>query len=286
MLFIRASLQQASGRTLRLRESAIDGDSMYFFLKALVRSLILPPAGPLILAVIGAVMIRRRSRLGWPLLVVGLTSMWLLSTSIVADELSRLAEHFPALDFSQPIDAQAIVILGGGRERMFAPEYGGPVADNVLLERLSYGAFLAQRTSLPVLVTGTLTEAMAMQTTLSRDFGVTTRWVDNHSHDTYENAHFTERLLHADGVTRIILVTSSTHLWRATQEFQSVGLAVVPAPSGMSAAGDWSPFGFIPGPSALMRSNAAIYELIGEQVRRMLAASGLREKYDKKALGP
>ena len=38
---------------------------------------------------------------------------------------------------------------------MAAPEYGGPAAGPGLLERLSYGAYVARRTGLPVLVSGT-----------------------------------------------------------------------------------------------------------------------------------
>jgi uncharacterized SAM-binding protein YcdF (DUF218 family) len=148
---------------------------MYFVLKSVVRSLMLPPAAPLILAAIGALMTWRRRRFGGVLLAVGLVSLWLFATPIVADAVSRLAEHYPALDISKPTNAQAIVILGGGGLREFAPEYGGPSAEYILLERLSYGAFVARATGLPILVSGAPTEAVAMQTSLLRDFATRTR---------------------------------------------------------------------------------------------------------------
>ena len=66
------------------------------------------------------------------------------------------SEHYPPLDLPRAADAQAIVILGGGGQRSFAPEYGGPAADPVLLEKLNYGAFIARKTGLPILVTGFL----------------------------------------------------------------------------------------------------------------------------------
>jgi uncharacterized SAM-binding protein YcdF (DUF218 family) len=259
---------------------------VYFALKALVRTLILPPSGPLLLAIAGALLLRRWRRLGWTLLIVGLAASWLIATPIVADSLSRLAERYPALDLSQPTQAQAIVILGGGGERENAPEYRGPAAENVLLERLSYGAFIAHRTGLPVLVSGAPVEAFTMQTSLARDFGVKARWVDARSRDTYENAHFSARLLRASDVDRIILVTSSTHLWRAAHEFQGVGLQVVPAPSGVLSPRETNVFKFVPSPVALARSHAAIYELIGEPARRLQAALGVRERFDKKAAVP
>ena len=46
---------------------------MYFVLKALVRSLLLPPASPLIVAILGALLLRRWRWVGGVLLALGLT---------------------------------------------------------------------------------------------------------------------------------------------------------------------------------------------------------------------
>jgi len=256
---------------------------VYFTLKALVRSLVLPPAGPLLLAAVGILLIwRRRQRVGWALLLTALLASWLLATPLVADALSRLADRYPPLNLDAPTGAQAIVILGGGGARGFAPEYGGPAAGSVLLERVTFGAFVARRTGLPLLVTGTSSEAAAMRATLSRSFGLSTRWLDDRARDTYGNAHDSARLLRAAGVKRIILVTSSEHLLRAAHEFQDAGLEVVPAPEGLHAPelNSWS---LVPSPAELMRSYAAIYELIGEPLRKLLHAMGLRERFDPQA---
>jgi uncharacterized SAM-binding protein YcdF (DUF218 family) len=259
---------------------------VYFTLKALARSVVLPPAGPLILALLGALLIHYRRRFGWTLLVSGLGSLWLCATPLFADSISRLAERYPALDLGKPTNAQAIVILGGGGHRNWAPEFAGPVADNLLLERLSYGAYLSRRTSLPILISGAPDESVAMRTTLARDLGVPARWVEDQSLDTYQNARLSVRLLRANGVKRIILVTSSTHIWRAAHEFQQVGLDVVPAPSGVLAPRELGVFRFVPSPSALLRSHLAIYELIGEPARELQSALGVREKLDKRAQSP
>jgi len=258
---------------------------MYFVLKALVRSLLLPPASPLILAILGTLLLRRWTRVGAVLLALGLGSLWLFATPVVADALERLVEHYPALDLDKPTQAQAIVILGGGGQRNYAPEYRDSAPEYVLLERLSYGAFVARRTGLPILVTGAPREALAMQISLSRDFGVPARWVENQSRDTFENARFTAQMLKAQGIGRIILITSSTHLWRATHEFEDAGFQVVPAPQGVSAPRDMQALRFIPGAGGLERSNAAVYELIGEPMRRLQQALGVRERFDKKAVG-
>ena len=246
--------------------------------KTIVKNLILPPAGPLLLAGIGALWLRWRPRLARALLAIGLASLWLLSTPIIADQLDALAEHYPALSPSQPTGARAIVILGGGGQRAYAPEYGGPAADPYLLEKLAYGAYLAARTHLPILVTGYRVEATAMRDTLVRNFGIQPRWVDNQAYDTFENARNSARLLRADGIGRIILLTSATHMWRAAHEFTDAGMQVVPAPVGVLAPRALAPVSYLPDVQALMRSYLATYELIGEQVRRVLAVTHLRRQ--------
>ena len=252
--------------------------AMLITLKALLRTLILPPAGPLIVAIAGSLLIGRRRRLGGALLTAGLASLWLCATPVVADALSRLAERYPALDLNRAAGAQAIVILGGAQARLAAPEYGGPAAGLELLERVSYGAFVARRTSLPVLVSGMAEETSAMSASLARDYGVSTRWIENQSRDTYENARFSSRLLRAQGINRIVLVTSSTHLWRAAHEFASAGLEVVPAPVGLWAPRETGVLRIVPSAAGLLRSYAALYELIGEPVREALAALHLRRQ--------
>lgn len=244
--------------------------------KTLLKSLILPPTGPLLLAILGAVLAARRQWLGRVCLALGLGSLWLLSTPLLSDALTGLVEVYPPLNFRSADGAQAIVILGGGGQRYVAPEYGGPAAEPLLLERLSYGAYVAHKTGLPVLVTGYRTEAVAMRDTLQRNFGVDARWVDDASYDTFENARNSVGLLAAAGVRRIVLVTRATHMRRSVQEFIAAGIEVVPAPVGMLAHRELGIYRFLPNPDALLRSHAALYELLGEPVRVFLAATHLR----------
>ena len=244
--------------------------------KTLLKGLILPPAGPILLAVLGVFLIKRRPLPARICLILGLGSLWLLSTPVVSDALTRLAEHYPPLDLQSTAGAQAIVILGGGGQRAFAPEYGGPAADPVLLERLSYGAYVAGKTGLPVLVTGFHVEADAMRDTLRRNFGVDAHWVDDQAYDTFQNARNSVRLLEADGVHRIVLVTRATHMWRSVREFSDAGVEVVPAPVGILTPREIGFSRFFPNLDALLRAHSAVYELLGEPVRAFLAASHLR----------
>ena len=115
-----------------------------------------------------------------------------------------------------------------------------------------------------------------MRATLARDFGITARWVDDESRDTFENARFSTRLLRADGIGRIVLVTSSTHEWRAAHEFESAGLAVEPAPVHVWAVQLRSFTDYLPDAHGLRESTQALHEIVGDWARRLLAASRLR----------
>ena len=257
---------------------------MFITLKSLLHELLLPPAAPLLLAAAGVWLIAARSagrarRTGWVLLIAGLAALWLLAIPLVADALSRAAQRCPALDLSRPVQAQAIVILGGARERPGAPEYGGePAVELSLLARVNYGAFVARRTRLPVLVSGTAAEAPAMRAALARDFDIPTRWMEDRSRDTFQNAQFSARLLKPAGVTRIILVTDADHEWRAVGEFASAGFSVVPAPVGLYVPGEITVLSYVPSARALARSSAALGELIGNVMREALAVLHLRRQ--------
>lgn len=250
---------------------------MLIFLKSIARNLILPPAGPLLLAILGLLLVVRRRTLGMSLVITGVISLWLLSTHAVGDLLCHIVERYPPLDLSRPVTADAIVVLGGGGARE-APEFGGWALEGATLDRVVYGAFLAHRTSLPILVSGSPGEAAAMKATLSRDLGVPPRWIEGHSHDTYQNAEFSTPILRAAGVHRILLVTTGTHEWRAAHEFMEAGFDVVPAPanSGVDRAHDLA--GFLPSPEGLIRSYSALYEMLGEPVRQVMAALHIRRQ--------
>jgi uncharacterized SAM-binding protein YcdF (DUF218 family) len=250
---------------------------MFTYVKSILRNLILPPAGLVILAFVGLLLSRWHRRLGNALIATSLGLIWLGSLPVVANWLQRQAERYPPLDLSKPVNAQAVVILAGGSERT-APEYGGPAIAGDTLERVDYGAYIARRTSLPVLVTGSNDEAEAMRATLMRSFNITPRWVDTRSGDTFDNARFSARLLRADHVSRIILVTTGMHEWRAVHEFMAAGLQVVPAPVGNRIPQQLHVESFVPAVNALMHSHEAIYELIGEPVRELFAVLHLRRQ--------
>ncbi len=254
----------------------------YFVWKQLLKNLVLPPTGALLLAGLGLVLVaRRKTRLsGVIVCALGLVVLWVLATPIAADSLVRWAERYPALDPGQAIDAQAIVILAGG-VRVDAPEYGTSAPGATSLERLVYGARLARQTHLPVLISGSRLEAASMTNFLQQDLGVAAQWVENRSRDTHQNAQFSAVILARAGVRKVVLVTSAAHMARSVVEFNSAGIDTVPAPAAMWTQRDTGVLAFVPNADALVRSQRAMYEGLGRIVQdvqlRYRSGAGLIE---------
>lgn len=235
--------------------------------KELLKSLVVPPAGPLVVAIagLGLFCVTRWRRAGATLCAAGLLALWLLAMPIIADVLGRAGERYPALDLKQMPRADAIVILAAGARP--AAEYGGQAPSVTTLQRLAYGALIARATQLPILVSGTGQEAAAMHNSLQRDFGVPVQWVESHSRDTQENAQMSAVILRNAKITSIVLVTSANHMSRAAAEFRALGFTVIPAPTGMWAPQEQRWRRWVPNADALKRSQSALYEDLGDIVQ-------------------
>jgi len=241
-----------------------------FNLHVVLRTLILPPASPLLVGVAGLLLSRRRPRLGLALCAACIGILWALSTPILADALARAAEAYPALDpehlTPSEARAQAIVILGGGFRRN-APEAGGDEPTGTAILRLIEGARVARATHLPMLVTGNGREALSMKRFMEKELQMPVRWLESASHNTHENAQFSAAMLEGEGIRRIILVTTGTHMARAAAEFTAAGFEVSAAPAEMVTRDLQGTLSFVPSVMALSRSHDAVYEWIGRVVR-------------------
>jgi uncharacterized SAM-binding protein YcdF (DUF218 family) len=241
-----------------------------FVWKQVLQNSVLPPGGLLVLAAIGLALALTAStrwrRLGLSLCAAAVGVLWLLATPRFADNLVRWEQTDAPLDATKPLGAQALVILGGGA-RADAPEYGSVAPSGTTLERLVYGAWLARATALPVLVTGSHSEAAAMSDFLRRDLGVTATWIENRSADTYDNARRSWAILAPAGVRNIVLVTSAVHMPRARAEFESAGFSVTPAPMSIWGERDAAFAPWVPSADALARSQRVLHEYLGQLVR-------------------
>jgi len=242
-----------------------------FWLKQAVKGLVLPPNGPLLLALLGLIVARRHPVAGRRMAWTGVVGLLVLSMPIVsAWIIGAMGRAPPPLDLTKAPDAQAIVILGGGI-RPYAVEYAGATLSSITLERVRFGARVARATGLPVLVSGgalrdTPSEAALMRNALTSEYHVPVRWTEGRSRNTHENAVNSAAILKANGIARVILVGHSFDFPRSRREFEAAGIAVVAAPIGI--LGDDSPSfdDFIPRVGGLQQSYFATYELLANIV--------------------
>lgn len=247
------------------------------WLKALIKTLVLPPTGLLLLAAVGLAVGRRYPRMGRALAAVGVAGLLALSIPVVAEFLVGFVDTSVPFELEAARTAKAVVILGGGRRRD-APEYGGDTMATLTLERVRYGARVARLTGLPVLVSGGSVlggkpEARIMADALERELGVPVRWIESRSRTTHDNAVLSADLLKREGIDRIVLVTHVFDTRRAIAEFEAQGLSVVVAPTGGHGTGENTIFDYLPSMGGLSRSYYATYEIVANLVR---LASGPR----------
>jgi uncharacterized SAM-binding protein YcdF (DUF218 family) len=242
------------------------------WIKAVIKAIVLPPCGPLLVSLAGLAMLRRHPRTGRFLAVLGVMTLLLLSLPVVAWLLVRALYDGPVFEVADAGTSQAVVILGGGIRR--APEWGGDTLSRLTLERLRFGARVAKLTALPVLVSGGSTygatpEARLMRDALRDEFGIEARWLEDTSRTTAENAARTAAILNNSGISRVVLVTHSFDVPRARAEFAAHGIDTVAAATNMPARRIDSVADFLPSMSALQESYYGLYEILANAVRRV-----------------
>lgn len=235
----------------------------------------LMPPGILFLLLLAAWWLRaRRPRLAALCFAVGLGGLWLMSLPLVVQETARMLESEPPLAVGDwgalASRADAIVVLGAGRERG-DPAWGGsdqPTA--TALERLRFAAQLAKASGLPVLTSGGLhygtppSEARLMADRLQEDFAVEVKWREEASRTTWENAQLTAKVLQPLGIRRVVVVTQAWHMQRSRWSFEQAGFEVVPAPVGFLGRDHARPSaGLLPESRAMWQSGQLLNEVVG-----------------------
>lgn len=245
---------------------------MQFTFAHLMESIISPPAGPIIIIIMGIILIRRLPKAGYSLSFFGIGVLVISSMPIISYALiDNLESSYPPLN-KTPAAAQAIVVIGGGRNYN-RPDFNGDTINSYGLERLRYAAHLHEMTGLPLLISGgakfdsETSEASIMKDVLEREFKVKVKWLEEASNNTYENVEHMANLLNKYGIAHVIVVTHAWHMPRTMWAFDKVGIDATPAPTafnednpintGMSA--------FIPQANALMVTRVFLHEVIGRQ---------------------
>ena len=249
--------------------------------KPVLAALLLPPVPLLLLVLIGTRLVLARRGLGWLLVLLATTGLWLGACSGIGALLGRtLFKPPPALTSAQVAQLRAdtkarqgvtaIVVLGGGRD-MLAPEYGTADLRARSLERLRYGVWLARETGLPLAFSGGVgwggsggpAEADVAERIAAKEFGAPLKWVENESRDTRENALRSVALLERSGVRRIVLVTHGWHMRRAASWFEGAAagrIEILPAPMGLARQSQGQILDWLPTPEGFTQVNLVLRE--------------------------
>ncbi len=237
-------------------------------LSSLPTALLVPPVNCLLAACVGALFIRRR--FGGVLLAIGLTGLVLFAVPFVADTMLVALETNIGAPPGEP--PAAIVILSGDEAETVqdASEPGAAfVVGSLTLERERAGAALAKRTGLPVLVSGGSIHkgapplATMMAASLRDDFGVTTRWSETASLDTWENASDSAAMLRGENIHSVYVVTHAWHMRRALIAFRHAGLRAVAFPVAFDAPPRLDIDHLVPRARSWLTSYYALHEWIG-----------------------
>jgi uncharacterized SAM-binding protein YcdF (DUF218 family) len=241
------------------------------YLHKILPVLFLPLGIALVLFIVGLLL--RRRYLCW----LGVIVLWLASTPIVSDSLTRVAEGWQERQaVSEVPEAQAIVVLSAGRVR---PPGNSGVSEWGDADRFYGGIDLFQARRAPILVftggwvpwepdaklEGDVLVEHALRLGVPRDRILTTSRVST----TEEESRAVSALLAERSSPRrnrrIILVTSAMHMRRAELLFSRAGLVVVPFPVDfrVPAGQSVTPLAFLPSGSSLGRSESALRELYG-----------------------
>jgi uncharacterized SAM-binding protein YcdF (DUF218 family) len=238
--------------------------------KPLLAALLLPPAGPILLAGFGVLLSLKFRRSGAILALSGLAVLWFLSCNAVALGLTqRLLPQVERISADELKSVQAVVVLGGGVIPL-AAEYGNAPQPSANTEaRTRYGADLARRSQKPLGFSGGIgwsalkvsgaTEAAAARA-VAQQQGVRIRWADDSARDTEENAARMAQLLLRDGVQRIALVTDPWHMPRAARAFAQVGFEVTPAPTSVPLRQERRALEWLPSSHGLATSRQVLRE--------------------------
>lgn len=233
-------------------------------------AMILPPLNLILLCAAGILLRRRWPRFGAAVSIVALATLAVISTPAGALLfVTPLEKQNPPLASPRDAQAQAIVVLAGGRI-MNALEFGGRDSPSVItLARMRYAAKLHRETGLPILTSGGTpdgrkeSEAAIMARSLREDFMVPVRWIEGKSDNTSQNAALSAAMLAQAGVRRVLLVTDAIHMPRSREVFEKAGLDVVPAPTLFYSRAELTPLDFMPSGEGLRRSDYALHEWVG-----------------------
>lgn len=262
---------------------------IFYFLSKFLPTLVYPTGLAFVLLVL-ALILRDRPKVRTGLITVALVALWLGGHKLTSLTLVRVLEgRYPAMAPDEVPEAEAIVVLGGGTLEKGVPRPTHEVSEAG--DRVIYAARLYRAGVAPlVIVSGShgpfhpfgSEPGSAVMAELLTLCGVPKEAIlqETVSVNTYENAAETVKMLQAQGIDRIVLVTSAMHMPRSMALFAKYDLAVTAAPTDFLATdGEIAYYAqpdlgvqlvhFLPDAGSLEKTSMAIKELIGIAVYRL-----------------
>ena len=235
-------------------------------------------ASLLLTASAGMLLWRGRRRSGALLLTVAIGWLWLWATPAFSDWLRATVEQrYPPIPLEQVPTADAIVVLGGLVEAAAPPERLEPNL-GAATDRLWHAAHLYRAGKAPrILVSGgnlpwsrVMQPESSVMAELLQQLGVPAAAIlqETRSRTTRENRDFSLLILQANGIRRILLVTSALHIPRALALFRATALDVIPAPTDFEihTPDNTHPLRWLPDAQALADGSRAFKEYLGRWV--------------------
>lgn len=221
---------------------------MFVFLSKFLPNLIYPAGMIMFLLLIGLIFCKSakaKNRLIWMILILILVTGNKLPGAYL---IRKLEGAYPVYNGAEKADV--IVVLGGGTVTKSAPRptvevngagdriiyavdlYRQGAADRILLG----GSYIPWRDGEVFTEKGISSPASEMAELMTDSFGIPEEAliIQDRSVNTYEEAVEDAAILKEKGLTRVLLVSSATHMRRAVPLFEKQGLEVIPAPTDYS----------------------------------------------------
>lgn len=252
---------------------------MFPELKPYLTAVVMPPASLLILIIAGSVLVKSNAKLARRIILSSVAVLWLMSTNVFSVWLhNQLVPAYPTVtaELLKEKSVQAVVVLGAGV--VTGLPGGDQQMSRTSLERLRLGAQLSRQTGLPLVFSGgsgwgakntSVSEAEVAESVLLNAFGMRLNYKESSSRDTQENATNSWVLLAKQGITRIALVTHTTHMPRASLEFKGMGFEVVEAAVGQLTLRKITLMDLLPAASNLELSQTLLRELLAKLIQNL-----------------
>lgn len=248
----------------------------FTFIRLVTKSFLMPPGIFFFVLLLCLLLLNWRPKIARTIGLITLFTFYAFCTPKLVEILAKPLENYATLSLPNASQADAIVVLAGGRERQ-PEQWGGDYTAAVAMQRVHYGAELAKKLSLPMLASGgrlypeEASEAELMAKAWREDYELNNVFTEDNSKTTWENAKYSALWLKQRGYSKVVLVTHAWHMQRSVWSYQQFGLEVIPAPVAGYRWQQRRPLsGLLPDGRALMQNTQLVNEYIGVMLYRFI----------------